>query len=163
NYRVMPVGRGRESLIPALRRVDYFIITKTNLASSEQVEDLLHWIGNHSDKPVLQAAYGTNGFRSVNGTVEENLRDPVYLISGVARPETIERVVADRAKVLKHKVLDDHHRYTHLEVEELLDESAALGARWIVTTAKDATKLSKFHQLKNRLWVIDLKIDFKGD
>jgi tetraacyldisaccharide 4'-kinase len=163
NYRVVPVGRARESLVPALKRVDYFCLTKTNLATSEQLKDLIYWLKEHSDKPVLLAAYALNGFRSMKGDLEPTLRDSGYLVSGVARPETIEKVIDGRVKIVKHKVLPDHHRYTSLEVETILDEASQLGARWIVTTAKDATKLRKFHHLAGRLWVIDLQIRFEGD
>jgi tetraacyldisaccharide 4'-kinase len=164
NYRVLPVGRGRESLLPALRRVDYFVITKTNLADSGQVKDLIYWVKEHSEKPVLLAAYKFNGFRSTaGGEAVPALRDPAYVISGVAKPETIERVIEGQVRVVKHKILPDHHRYTSLEIETILDEASHLGARWIVTTAKDATKLRKFQHLSGRLWVIDLQIRFEGD
>lgn len=163
NYRVMPVGRARESLLPALKRVDYFVLTKTNLADNDQLKDLIFWLKDKSDKPVLLAAYGFNGFRSVNGEHVPTLRDAAYLISGVAKPETVDKVVADHVKIVKHKTFDDHHRYTHLEVEAILDEASQLQARWILTTAKDATKLAPFHSLRDRLWIIDMAVKFEGD
>ena len=72
-------------------------------------------------------------------------------------------MLAGRVKVVKHKAFADHHRYTHLDIETVLDEASTLQARWIVTTAKDATKLRQFHSLRERLWVIDLGVQFEGD
>ena len=66
NYRMMPVGRAREALLPALKRVDYFVLTKTNLAEHDQLKDLIFWIKDKSEKPVLLAAYAFNGFRSLS-------------------------------------------------------------------------------------------------
>ena len=163
NYRVMPVGRGRESLLPALRRADYFVLTKTNLASGDQLKDLIFFLKDKSEKPVLLAAYFFSGFRNVRGEVTESLRDGAFLISGVAKPETIESVVDGRVKVLKHKTFPDHHNYTNLEIEAILDEASQMQARWIITTAKDATKLSQFHSLREKLWVIEVAVKFEGD
>ncbi|MGZ3723906.1 MAG: tetraacyldisaccharide 4'-kinase, partial [Bdellovibrionales bacterium] len=163
NYRVMPVGRARESMIPAFKRVDYFVLTKTNLAENEQLKDLIFWIKDKSEKPVLLAAYGFNGFRSISGELVPTLRDAGYLVSGVAKPATIEKVIGPHVKIVKHKIFDDHHKYTHLEVEAILDEASQLQARWIVTTAKDATKLAAFHGLRDRLWIIDMGVQFEGD
>ena len=84
-------------------------------------------------------------------------------MTGVARPATVEKVIEDRVKIVKHKSFDDHHRYTHLEVEAILDEASQLQARWIITTAKDAMKLGQFHGLRERLWVIDMAVKFEGD
>ena len=163
NYRVMPVGLGRESIVPALRRVDFFVLTKTNLASNDELKDLIFWIKDKSDKPVLLAAYGFECFRSVTNKTEIALKDGAYLVTGVAKPDTVEKVIENRVKIVKHKTFDDHHRYTNLEVETMIDEASQLGARWIVTTAKDAVKLSPFHALRDRLWIIDMAIQFEGD
>jgi tetraacyldisaccharide 4'-kinase len=163
NYRVLPVGRARESLVPALKRADYFVVTKTNLAEPQQLQDLIYWLKGKSDKPVLLAAYEFKAFRSVSGQSVPLLKDQAYLVSGIARPETIEKVIDGKVKVVKHKIFEDHHRYTHLEIEAILDEASQLQARWIVTTSKDATKLAQFRSLNERLWVIDLGVKFDGD
>ena len=163
NYRVMPVGRGRESILPAFKRVDYFVLTKINLVEGEQLKDLIFWLKEKSQKPVLLAAFSFNGFRSFAGEEVQALTDPVYLVTGVAKPKTVEQTISNRAKIVKHKSFEDHHRYTHLEVEAILDEASHLQARWILTTAKDATKLRQFHGLRDRLWIIDLSVKFEGD
>lgn len=163
NYRVMPVGRGREALVPALRRADYFVLTKTNLADGNQLKDLIFFLKDKSEKPVLLAAYFFSGFRNVRNEVQENLGDGAYLISGVAKPETVESVIGERVKILKHKTFPDHHSYTNLEIEAILDEASQMQARWIITTAKDATKLSRFHSLREKLWVIEMAVKFEGD
>lgn len=163
NYRVLPVGQARESLGGALKRVDYFVITKSNLVSSEELESLRAWIREKSDKPIVLAEYVFRGIHSLKGSVERSLKDPVYLVSGVAKPDAVEKTLEGVITTVKHKIFPDHHRYTDLEIEAILDEASQLGARWILTTAKDATKLKQFHRLQERLWVIDLGIEFKGD
>ncbi len=162
-YRVIPVGNGRESMLPALSRADYFILTKPNLAAPEQLESIVQWIKEHSQRPVLMAPYVFRGLRSQRGEFVQELSDSAYLVSGVAKPWTVEKVLGNRVKIVKHKSFEDHHKYSHLEIESILDEASQLQARWILTTAKDAVKLRHFNGLRERLWVIEMGVDLEGD
>ncbi len=163
NYRVMPVGLARETMLPALRRSDIIILTKTNLVSAEELDERRRWLKEKTDKPLIEAEWVFKGFRSHSGELRETLKDSGLLVSGVAKPETIERLLEGKVKTVKHRKFGDHHRYTDLEVENILDESSATQARWILTTGKDAMKLSAFNRLKDRLWVIELGLELKGD
>jgi tetraacyldisaccharide 4'-kinase len=163
NYRVLPVGMAREALQPALRRADIVILTKANLVSPEALTERVDWITTRCNKPVVLAEYVFQGLRNMSGEQRESLRDAAILVSGVAKPEAVERTLEGKVKVLNHRKFDDHHRYTDLEVETLLDESASSGARWILTTGKDAMKLGAFARLRDRLWVIELGVQFKGE
>jgi tetraacyldisaccharide-1-P 4'-kinase len=40
------------------------------------------------------------------------------------------------------KAFPDHHRYTQSDVDSLIDEAKRAGANSLITTAKDAVKLS---------------------
>lgn len=163
NYRVMPFGRAREKIGPALKRADVIIVTKANLVSPDAAADLEHWLKNHAEKPVILSEYVFKGLRNLQGERKDSLKDTAVVVSGVAKPETVERMLEGRVKTVKHKKFDDHHRYTNLEVDTLLDEASALQARWIVTTGKDAMKLGAFNQLRDRLWVADLGVEWKGE
>ena len=163
NYRVLPVGRARESLSPALRRADFLVLTKANLVEVERLNEVTEWLKSKTEKPILIAEYNVRGLRAINGREAQDLRDSVYLVSGIAKPEGLEQTLGDRVKIVKHKSFPDHHRYTDLEVEEILDEASQLGARWILTTAKDGMKLGAFTRLRERLWIVELGIDFVGD
>lgn len=163
NYRVLPVGRARERLIPALQRADFIILTKTNLIEASELRQLVDWVESRTKKQILRADYVVKGLRSLTGQTAKELKDSVYLVSGIARPETLERTVSQSAKVVKHRFFDDHHSYSDLEVEEILDEASRLQARWILTTAKDSMKLGAFPRLRERLWVVELGLEFKGE
>jgi tetraacyldisaccharide 4'-kinase len=97
------------------------------------------------------------------GEKKDSLKDAGLLVSGVAKPETIESILDGKVKVVKHRTFGDHHRYTDLEVENILDEASSSQARWILTTGKDAMKLSAFNRLRDRLWVIELGVELKGE
>jgi tetraacyldisaccharide 4'-kinase len=163
NYRVVPVGRGRERLQPALRRADFLILTKTNLISSDELSALTEWLDSRTQKPILRAEYTVRDLRALDGKTARELKDPVYMVSGIAKPQAFEQTLKDRVRVVKHRSFPDHHRYADLEVEEILDEASQLQARWVLTTAKDSMKLAAFPRLRDRLWVVDLGLEFKGE
>ncbi|MGE0526807.1 MAG: tetraacyldisaccharide 4'-kinase [Bdellovibrionales bacterium] len=163
DYRVLPVGRARESLLPALRRADFLVFTKANLLNPEELKAVVERFRGSTGKPVLLAEYALSGFRNVKDELVQSLKDSVYLVSGIAKPRALELTLGDRVKVVKHKSFPDHHRYTDLQVETILDEASQLQARWILTTAKDSIKLKAFPRLRERLWVVELDIRFKGD
>ena len=163
NYRLLPVGRAREALVPALRRADFLIITKANLVEPEQLARVKDWLESKANRPTLEAEYVFKGLRSMHGKTADKLTDSVYLVSGIAKPESLEKTIAGRVQIVKHRTFQDHHRYSNLEVEEILDEASRLQARWVLTTAKDSMKLSAFPHLRERLWVVDLGLEFKGE
>jgi tetraacyldisaccharide 4'-kinase len=163
NYRVMPVGRARESIQPALRRADVVVLTKANFIDPSELEQRRKWIKDKTQKPLVEADWVFKGLRSHTGEIKDSLKDAGLLVSGVAKPETIERTLNGKVKIVKHRKFGDHHRYTDLEVETILDEASAMQARWILTTGKDAMKLSAFNRMRDRLWVIELGLELKGD
>lgn len=164
NYRLLPVGRAREAVKPAISRADFIVLTKSNLVSSEQLNEVREWIKSKGgDKPVLTADYVFKGMRSLKGQVVQSFKDSAYVVSGIAKPEAFEKTIGDRVKVVKHKVFPDHHRYRDIEIEAILDDASQLQARWILTTAKDGMKLGAFHRLRERLWIVELGIKLNGD
>ena len=163
NYRVMPVGLARESLVPALKRADFIILTKANLVAPEVVRERQEWVRSKTDKPIVLAEYVFKGLRNHAGEMRDSLKDAGLLVTGVAKPDTVEQTLDGKVKVIKHRKFGDHHRYTDLEVETLIDEASENQARWIITTGKDAIKLSAFNRLKERLWVIELGVELKGE
>lgn len=163
NYRVLPVGRAREAIGPAMARADFVIMTKANLVPADDFDFFKSWLEPQCKSPLLRADYTLLGFHSLNGQKQEELVDAVMLVSGIAKPQTLEQMLQGRARILKHKSFPDHNRYTDLDVEILLDEASQMRARWILTTAKDAMKLGSFPRLKERLWVAELGLKFSGD
>jgi tetraacyldisaccharide 4'-kinase len=159
----MPVGRARESIQPALRRADIVVLTKANLIDPSEREERKKWLRAKTDKPLVEAEWVFKGLRSQTGEVKDSLKDAGLLVSGVAKPETIEKTLNGKVKIVKHRKFGDHHRYTDLEVETILDEASSMQARWILTTGKDAMKLSAFNRMRDRLWVIELGLELKGD
>jgi len=79
----------------------------------------------------------------------------LILVSGIASPSSLEMLVPDHQKIIKHLHYADHHRYRLADIEKIRMEFSAhrdAGAI-ILTTEKDMVKLREF-----RKHLIDLPI-----
>ncbi|MGE4132502.1 MAG: tetraacyldisaccharide 4'-kinase [Bdellovibrionales bacterium] len=163
NYSLLPVGRAREASRPAFSRCDFVVITKCNLVDEATLGKVKDWVEARTKKPIIQAEYILKNYRSTLGQKTNELKDKVILVSGIAKPYAFEAMLKDKLKIAKHNIYEDHHRYTDLDIEILLDSASTQGVRWIVTTAKDEVKLMHFPRLRERLWVADLSLNLKGE
>ena len=68
-------------------------------------------------------------------------RQPVAAFCGIATPEDFFRTVEGAgAKLVMRENFPDHHRYADEELKALEKNAVAAGARFLVTTEKDAVK-----------------------
>ncbi len=66
----------------------------------------------------------------------------VYALAGIGHPERFLKTLASiGAEVVGHHMVADHHWYTASELDHVVEKAHALGARWVVTTEKDAVRL----------------------
>ena len=72
----------------------------------------------------------------------------MWLLSGIARPAAFATTVASSgATVAGHTRCRDHHRFRPRELRAVARHAERAGARWIVTTEKDATRIDDAGQL----------------
>jgi len=81
----------------------------------------------------------------------------VAALSGVGNPVAFERSLEKLgAEVMGRARFPDHHRYEAEEVRAALRREA-LGAEWVVTTAKDAVRLPE-EALEKPTWVLEITL-----
>lgn len=69
----------------------------------------------------------------------------VFAFAGIGSPEGFRRSLAALgAEVVAFRAFPDHHRYSRSDIEALRHLAAESGAAWIVTTEKDAIRLTDF-------------------
>jgi tetraacyldisaccharide 4'-kinase len=69
---------------------------------------------------------------------------PVVLVSGIARPERFRKLVETHgAQIQRELIFADHHNYKGNDARDIEATFRHCGARYILTTAKDAVKLSR--------------------
>jgi tetraacyldisaccharide 4'-kinase len=77
--------------------------------------------------------------------VKRHRGTPVYLVSGIARPERFEKTVGDAGfEVTGKSVFKDHHRFTAEDEAAIAVAATASGAEIILSTEKDLVRMSHF-------------------
>lgn len=163
HYRLLPLGRMRESLV-ALERANFVFITKANLAS----EAKLAWLRRTLNQQRTGSNFKVIEFESVIGGFsrledfhlspqprEATLRGlRVVLVSGIARPKTFSRLVeAFAVEIIFHRIFADHHVYSPSDLEGIEEMAEELQADAVIVTEKDGVKLSEWRP-KRQLQVL---------
>ena len=93
--------------------------------------------------------------------VELNKEHSLVLFTGIAKPQPLENYLRTQVKELRTLAFADHHNYNKGDNEKIRGEYLKFASddRWIITTEKDAAKLSAFSDnIKERLIIIPVKV-----
>lgn len=149
NGKLLPAGTLRESL-ESLQRADAVVITRANL-----VEDLSEikekvWQNN----PDCKIFVSKNQFKRLINLKEflsENPQSPKSKIQSLksmpfcalGNPDNFySQLSNEKFNLIAIKSFSDHHVYTQSEIRNLEKEAIEKGAEVLLTTAKDAVKLT---------------------
>jgi tetraacyldisaccharide 4'-kinase len=140
---MLPNGRLREPL-SGLSRADCVVITRSDLVDDlASVKDAVTKLVG--DQPVFCSRMVTSGLRRLGGDridVGEILGHPVGAFCGVGNPASFFKQVRNKGmEVSFSRAFPDHHKYSQADLDALVHQAQASGAKAIITTAKDATKL----------------------
>ncbi|MEJ5364089.1 MAG: tetraacyldisaccharide 4'-kinase [Desulfosoma sp.] len=176
NGRLLPAGPLREP--PESLTRAHAAIFVGNAQSSASGADILRQ-GPLLGKPVFHARPVLGGFfhaaasppgaaappfgqAFIPGPPEDLFRGPCIAVSGIARPERFFWALdALGIPCLRRFAFADHHRWTPRDEQGLLQALGKTGARWIVTTEKDAVRLPP--KLAQRAVYAALDLDFGSD
>jgi 3-deoxy-D-manno-octulosonic-acid transferase len=164
---LLPLGRLREPL-ESLDRAHAFLITRSReVPNIEAIEAVLRRYNSHA--PIFHAC--TELWRWMNGKGE--LADvpamagiPSVAFCGLGNPQAFWRSL-ERAGVhpIECHAYDDHHRYSPSEVRRLVRHAIDVGAKLLLTTAKDAVNLCpEFASLVSPidLYWLEIRIEIAG-
>ncbi len=144
NHRLLPRGILREP-VRHLRRASYVFLTKSDGQPDEELRQIISQ--NHPEVEIIECAHRPKHLQSVNGLGIRPLADlrgmKVAAFSGIATPESFEKLLRELgAEICFNKRFLDHHRFTPEEMERVFIRAAGAHAEIIVTTEKDAVRLS---------------------
>lgn len=147
NYRVVPVGRARESL-SALTRAQFVILNKVNLTTPEHKRDVLEFIEDHlrgRDVPIIESEYYVRRLIHISDSqaIEPIGYESAIIMSGVGNPKGVEKLLIKNFDIKKHLTFRDHHEFNLADVKTAIDTAKAAGAKKILVTEKDAVKIKK--------------------
>lgn len=166
NGRLLPAGPLREP-VTALRRAHAIVLTRVDQGEAldpfhEQVQKL------NPAACITELMYRPSGVRSLtDGTVQSiaSLHGvPVLALSGIANPRSFEQTLEDAGATLLHRIrFLDHHPFSQHDLRSALRVADQAGARWVVTTEKDAVRLPAGADL-SKITVIEIEVKIvKGE
>jgi tetraacyldisaccharide 4'-kinase len=166
NGEMLPRGILREP-IKHLRRASYVFLTKSNGQRDPELERLIE--EHNPGVDIIECAHRPQYLqRFATPTDAPNAREPlaylkgrrVFAFSGIATPESFEKFLRDLGAVLvgRERYLD-HYRYEPEDIAELFKMAQAERAECVVTTEKDAVRISESAALSLPLFYLRLEID----
>jgi len=143
---LLPYGSLREPP-SGLARADCIVITRadqvTNLSSIR--EAVGRWVGR---VPIFLSRMVTTEIRTLDGKhidIETLRAQRPGVFCGVGNPKSFfDHLSREGLALTFSRKFGDHHKYTQPEVDSLVNEAKSRGAEVLITTAKDAIKLSAF-------------------
>ncbi len=161
NGQLLPRGILREP-IKHLKRATYVFLTKSDGVCNTELEVTIRKylpaveIIECAHKPKFLHQVGVGVIESIDYL--KNKR--VALFSGIAMPESFENLIKELGGqiVYNHRFLD-HHRFSEDEIEEVFEQARQLKVDCVVTTEKDAVRLSSGFEPPIPLYYLRMEIE----
>jgi tetraacyldisaccharide 4'-kinase len=166
NGQLLPRGVLREP-IKHLSRASYVFLTKSNGHRDAELEALIE--KHNPGVDIIECAHRPQYLRRL-GTPPSasNEREAltflkgrrVLAFSGIATPESFEKFLRDFGALLvaRERFLD-HYRYADEDIAELFDLARQEGAECLVTTEKDAVRITERTDWPLPIYYLRLEID----
>lgn len=164
SHNLLPTGKLREGF-DALQRADAIIINRKFFDKEEINLDILKYFNG---KNVFTAFYKAFCFVDVMRKIEYSLEDfkgqESLVISGIANPPSFLNALEKVHVNTKNRIIfRDHKNYTLKEVKRIRKEFYTTNSHSVVTTEKDAVKLSKYSREFDDIDMFFLKINLCMD
>jgi tetraacyldisaccharide 4'-kinase len=142
-----------------LERSDCIVITRADQANN--IAELKHAIDGFSGgRPLFTSRMKVGGWRrgTADGEFTSKPTQPVGVFCGIANASSFLRELKNESiDPVFFSEFPDHHRYTQIDLDQIVISANRTGARALVTTAKDAVKLKNL-KLELPCYVMDIEI-----
>jgi tetraacyldisaccharide 4'-kinase len=156
NGHMLPAGPLREP-INSLARADLVLLTRAEQVSPAHLETLLQRIGTEAgrDLPVGQIAFQPSGMTDLQFAAVDFPEGPGGAFAGIGNSSSFFRTCLQNGlDVIAQMPLSDHVRYDEALCRRISCWAVASGVTWLVTTEKDAVKLSRI----SRQWPVPVLV-----
>lgn len=159
---LLPLGVMREPF-KSVERADLIIINRKFSEKTEIPEKLKKYFSN---KKVFFGRYKATGLFDVKNHVSYGLNEfqgqKSLVICGIARPYSFfNRLEQNKINVENKIMFPDHKEYTNKEVQLIRKKFYSTNANSVLTTQKDAVKLTKFAKELDDIDIYYLKIELE--
>ncbi|MCC6276555.1 MAG: tetraacyldisaccharide 4'-kinase [Oligoflexia bacterium] len=141
HYRLLPQGYARESW-DQLRRADIVVLTRANQAAEETIEELADKLFKLGIMDITLSSINFEHCQDILTQKEISIvGKKCLLVSGIANPESFEKLIVDSGGVVVHHVKEaDHAIFSMDTISRYFEQAKQLQADQIVITEKDAVK-----------------------
>ena len=152
NGHLLPRGTLRESM-SHISRADVCLMTKVDQAAEGSCEYIRETVHKYNEKAqIVESIHQPRCFIPIanwyvdlagQGVDVSHIKGKrVMAVSAIGNPASFERTLKDLGAIIIESLrYPDHHEYTMLEVQDVLQQAEAQGAESIVITEKDAVKI----------------------
>jgi tetraacyldisaccharide 4'-kinase len=161
NGFLLPRGILREP-IKHLKRASYVFLTKSKGVRDEELETMIRRF--NPDAEIIECAHKPQYLQRLDG--EERLplsalaNRRIGAFSGIAAPESFEGFLRETGARLGYaKRFLDHHRFTAEELQTVFQEALQAKVEMLITTEKDAVRISSPHTIPLPCYYLRLEID----
>jgi tetraacyldisaccharide 4'-kinase len=163
-HNLLPLGDLRETF-DSLKRADAIILNRKFL----EKEEINSKMENYFDKKnVFTSYYKAISFVDAVKKIEYDLDDfkgqESLVVSGIANPQSFLNILNKvHVNTLNRLIFRDHKNYTLKEVQQIRKQFYITNSHSVVTTEKDAVKLSRFKREFDDIEIFYLKINLCMD
>ncbi len=168
--RMLPLGRLREPLA-GLARADCIIMTRSDLVDdiTELRARLTKW---NSDAVMFEAKNVISSITPIEDfhaktqrSQSKSMSGRAFAFCGVGNPESFfEQLKRAGVEPVATKSYADHHFYSQADVSEIEASAKSYGAEVLLTTAKDAVKISNLKfEMSCSVVEIEMEMDDKDE
>ncbi len=163
----LPAGELRD-LPSALKRADYFIITKCpENMDEEQRQEIIKHIAPRNDQELYFSKVTTLSPQPIYDDYSRvfDPSQPVISMAGIGNPDPFLETIKGRYNVVAELLYSDHHEYTDGDFEEIADALRHNHHSVVITTEKDAIKFIANSNMptfiKERIYYTPIKLEFE--
>jgi len=161
---LLPSGIMREPL-GSIKRADAIIINRKFMEKKEILNDRLKLL---EGKKIFTGFYKAISFFDLKMNTELSLEEfqgqKSLVVSGIATPFSFLNILRQTKVDTQNKLIfKDHKRYTYYDVQRIRQLFYSTNSHSVVTTEKDAVKLTKFSRELDDIDIYYLKIKFLLD
>ncbi len=164
NQSLLPTGNMREPL-SAIKRADAVIL---NRKFSEKEKIPQRFNSYFEGKKIFNGFYKAIGFSDIKNHTKYDLEEfhgqKSLIVSGVANPYSFLNILRQVHVNTDNKLIfKDHKNYSLKEVQMIRKKFYSTNSHSVITTEKDAVKLTKFSKDLDDIDIFFLKIELKID
>lgn len=165
NGEMVPYGKLREPIY-GLKRAQAIIVSRSDRATDQ---DLIFRVlsGLELNIPVIFSYHDFVGLRELTSKKVAPMRKLVQaklaVLCALGNPKVfIEDLENYQAKIVSQHLFIDHHHYQQSDIDQVVNQAKQSGAEFIVTTEKDAVKLTGF-SFALPVYVVEIKVEFEDE